>query len=253
MSLTGRTVVVTGAGTGIGRAVALRLLDTGTNVVLVGRREAPLRDVALQASGGEEPGDSLVAAADVGDAGEIDRVAFDAVARFGGIDGLVNNAGLARFGPIEGAKAIDMDAMLDANLRGPVHLIRACLPMLREREGCVVNVSSVGGVLAMPNRALYGATKAALNSLTRSLARELAPGVRVNAILPGPVDTPMYDDMALDPQRSLELRNNLVSETPMGRFGRPSEIAAWVCALLDPELSSWVTGTLLTVDGGRTA
>lgn len=252
MGLAGHTVIVTGAGTGIGRAVALRLLGVGANVVLVGRREAPLRDVLLQA-GGAEPRNAVVATADVGDAGAVDRVVFDAVDRFGGIDGLVNNAGLARFGPIETAKAVDLDAMLDANLRGPVQLIRACLPVLRERQGCVVNVSSVGGVLAMPNRALYGATKAALNSLTRSLARELAPRVRVNAILPGPVDTPMYDDMALDPERTRDLRNTLISETPMGRFGRPSEVAAWVCALLDPELSGWVTGTLLAVDGGRTA
>jgi NAD(P)-dependent dehydrogenase (short-subunit alcohol dehydrogenase family) len=254
MGLIGQTVLVTGAGTGIGRATALRLLDSGANVVLVGRREATLTEVAKQAEANPPDGPAtLIAVADVGDAGAIDRVVACALTRFGGIDGLVNNAGVARFGPVADASSSDLDAMVDAHLRGPVHLIRACLPTLRERWGCIVNVSSVGGSLAMPNRSLYGATKAALNSLTRSLARELAPQVRVNAVLPGPVETPIYDDLGLNPQETRALRDTLLEATPMGRFGHPGEVAAWVCTLLDPDISGWVTGTLLPVDGGRTA
>jgi NAD(P)-dependent dehydrogenase (short-subunit alcohol dehydrogenase family) len=254
MGLIGHTVLVTGAGSGIGRAIAQRLLDSGANVVLVGRRETTLAEVADSAGAYPPNGPAtLIAVADVGDAGAIDRVVAGALARFGGIDGLVNNAGVARFGPIVDAKPDDLDAMLDAHLRGPVHLIRACLPTLRERWGCVVNVSSVGGALSMPNRSLYGASKAALNSLTRSLARELAPEVRVNAVLPGPVETPIYDDLGLNPQETEVLRDALLQATPMGRFGRPGEVAAWVCSLLDPDISGWVTGTLLPVDGGRTA
>ncbi|MYV89746.1 SDR family oxidoreductase, partial [Streptomyces sp. SID1034] len=136
---------------------------------------------------------------------------------------------------------------------GPVHLIRAALPELRERQGAVVNVSSVGGALAMPGRSLYGATKAALNSLTRSLARELAPRVRVNAILPGPVDTPMYGDLGLDERATRDLVADMVEATPLGRFGTPDDIAGWVCNLLDPEASGWVTGALVAIDGGRSA
>jgi NAD(P)-dependent dehydrogenase (short-subunit alcohol dehydrogenase family) len=254
MGLTGHTVIVTGAGSGIGRAIAVRLLDSGANVVLVGRREATLTEVAERAHApGPDGPAAMIAVADVGDADAVDRVVADTLARFGGIDGLVNNAGVARFGPVAEAEPADLDAMLDAHLRGPVHLIRACLPALRERRGCVVNVSSVGGALAMPNRSLYGASKAALNSLTRSLARELAPRVRVNAILPGPVETPIYDDLGLDPGETSALRDALLLATPMGRFGRPDEVATWVCALLDPDISGWVTGTLLPVDGGRTA
>jgi NAD(P)-dependent dehydrogenase (short-subunit alcohol dehydrogenase family) len=254
MGLTGHTVIVTGAGTGIGRAIALRLLGSGANVVLVGRREANLTEVAERAELHRPNGPAtLIAVADVADEDAVDRVVADTLARFGGIDGLVNNAGVARFGPVAETKPADLDAMIDAHLRGPVQLIRACLPTLRERRGCVVNVSSVGGALAMPNRSLYGATKAALNSLTRSLARELAPQVRVNAILPGPVETPIYDDLGLNPPETRALRDALLLATPMGRFGRPGEVAAWVCALLDPEISGWVTGTLLPVDGGRTA
>lgn len=105
----------------------------------------------------------------------------------------------------------------------------------------------------MPGRSFYGASKAALNSLTRSLARELAPDVRVNAVLPGPVDTPMWSDLGLDPEQAASLRSSLLAATPMGRFGRPDEVARWVCGLLDPELSGWITGALIAVDGGRTS
>lgn len=251
MGLSGRTVLVTGAGTGIGRAVALRLVDSGANVVLIGRRKAALAEVAGHARA--DGPTVMVAAADVGDPAAVDRVVSETLARFGRIDGLVNNAGVARFAPVDKADPADLDEMLDAHLRGPVHLVRACLPALREHEGSVVNVSSVGGALAMPNRSLYGATKAALNSLTRSLARELAPRVRVNAILPGPVETPIYDDVGLDEQETVALRDALLAATPMGRFGQPNEIAAWVCLLLDPCISGWVTGALVPVDGGRTA
>ncbi|MEU3503107.1 SDR family oxidoreductase [Streptomyces hundungensis] len=249
MSLHGKSMVVTGAGTGIGRAVARTLLAAGASVTLVGRRAGPLGEAA-DTEGGER---ALVHPADIGDASGARAAVEAAVERFGAVDGLVNNAGLARFAPIEKADLADLTAMLDVNLLGPVHLIRAALPQLRERKGAVVNVSSVGGALAMPGRALYGATKAALNSLTRSLARELAPHVRVNAVLPGPVDTPMYGDLGLDARGTDDLIAGLVEATPLGRFGRPEEIAGWVCNLLDPETSGWVTGALVAIDGGRSA
>lgn len=249
MSLHGKSMVVTGAGTGIGRAVARRLLAAGASVTLVGRRPGPLREAA-DTEGGER---SLVHSADISAEPGARAAVEAAVERFGTVDGLVNNAGLARFAPFEKADPADLDAMLGVNLLGPVHLIRAALPELRARQGSVVNVSSVGGVLAMPDRALYGATKAALNSLTRSLARELAPSVRVNAILPGPVDTPMYGCLGLDERATRDLVAGLVEATPLGRFGAPDDIAVWVCNLLDPETSGWVTGALVAIDGGRSA
>ncbi|MFE9119894.1 SDR family NAD(P)-dependent oxidoreductase [Streptomyces sp. NPDC007172] len=249
MSLHGKSMVVTGAGTGIGRAVARRLLAAGASVTLVGRRAEALREAA-DTEGGER---ALVHPADISDEQGARSAAEAAVERFGAVDGLVNNAGLARFAPIEKADLSDLEAMLGVNLFGPVHLIRAALPELRARQGAVVNVSSVGGALAMPNRALYGATKAALNSLTRSLARELAPLVRVNAILPGPVDTPMYGDLGLDEGATRDLVADMVEATPLGRFGTPDDIAGWVCNLLDPEASGWVTGALVAIDGGRSA
>ncbi len=250
MGLSGHTVVVTGAGSGIGRAVARQLLRTGADVVLIGRRTAPLAD----ASGTPGAiGSAMAAGCDVADAGAVADVVSAALARFGRIDGLVNAAGVARFAPLGTATAADLELMLDAHLRGPVNLVTACLPALRERHGAVVNVSSVGGALAMPNRSLYGASKAALNSLTRSWAVELAPTVRVNAILPGPVETPMYDDLGLDRAGTDALRRSLVAATPMGRFGTPGEVAEWVTLLLDPDRAGWLTGVLLPVDRGNTA
>jgi NAD(P)-dependent dehydrogenase (short-subunit alcohol dehydrogenase family) len=194
-----------------------------------------------------------VVAVDVTRPGAPDRVVGAAVARFGAVHGLVNNAGLARFAPLEKASDEDFERLLATNVRAPAALIRAALPYLRQERGAVVNVSSVGGVLAMPGRSYYGASKAALNSLTRSLARELAPEVRVNAVLPGPVDTPMWNDLGLDAEQAAALRSSLLAATPMRRFGRPDEVATWVCCLLDPEISGWVTGALITVDGGRTS
>lgn len=249
MTLLGKTFVVTGAGSGIGRAVALALLEAGADVALVGRREAPLSEVAAYA----QTSTAVPMVADVADRAAAAQVVEATLERFGRIDGLVNNAGVARFAPIEEADPADLGDMVDAHLLGPFLMIRSCLPALRATNGSIVNVTSVGGVLALPGRALYGATKAATNSLTRSLARELAPHVRVNAVLPGPVDTPMYDDLGLDATATAALRLAMVTDTPMGRFGRPEEVASWVCRLLDPDVAGWMTGALVPVDGGRTA
>ncbi|MEU0005697.1 SDR family oxidoreductase [Streptomyces sp. NPDC006314] len=249
MSLHGKTFLVTGAGSGIGRAVARQLIGEGARAVLVGRRATALRETAGAAADEQ----ALVHPADIARPAAAAGAVRAALDRFGGLDGLVNNAGLARFGPLAEADPNDLTAMLDVNLMGPVHLIRAALPALRAAGGSVVNVSSVGGVLAMPRRAVYGASKAALNSLTRSLARELAPHIRVNAVLPGPVDTPMYDDLGLAPEQVAQLRDDLVDSTPLGRFGTPDDVSSWVCRLLDPEAAGWVTGALIPVDGGRTS
>ncbi|MFI6481043.1 SDR family NAD(P)-dependent oxidoreductase [Nonomuraea sp. NPDC050663] len=248
MTLTGSAVVVTGAATGIGRGIAESLLKAGAAVTAVGRREEALRDLAGR------HGDAVtVVAADVCAPGAPERVVAATTAAFGRLDAVVNNAGLARFGRLETIDPAVFDAMFAVNVRAPADLIRCALPQLRARRGAVVNISSVGGALSMPGRSFYGATKAALNSLTRSLARELAPDVRVNAIMPGPVQTPMWSETGLDEAGVRNLRDDLLSATPMARFGDEAEIGGWVCSLLDPELSGWVTGALIPVDGGRTA
>ncbi|MEV7618392.1 glucose 1-dehydrogenase [Streptomyces sp. NPDC089799] len=248
MTLAGKSVVITGAATGIGRGIAESVLKAGADVTVVGRREEPLRELA------DLYGPSVaVVAEDVSAPGAAERIVAAATGRFGRLDAVVNNAGLARFGPIEESGPELFDAMFAVNVRAPAELIRCALPQLRAHGGSVVNISSVGAVLSMPGRAFYGATKAAVNSLTRSLARELAPDVRVNAVLPGPVDTPMWNETGLDAADTGKLRAGLLSSTPMGRFGEAGEIGRWVCLLLDTELSGWVTGALVPVDGGRTA
>ncbi|MER7080133.1 NAD(P)-dependent dehydrogenase, short-chain alcohol dehydrogenase family [Saccharopolyspora kobensis] len=248
MTLAGKSVVVTGAATGIGRGIAECLLSSEANVTIVGRREEPLRELA------EQHGDAVaVVAQDICAPGAAERIIATATDRFGRLDAVVNNAGLARFGGLDSIDPTEFDAMFAVNVRAPADLIRCALPWLRAGRGSVVNVSSVGGVLSMPGRAFYGATKAALNSLTRSLARELAPEVRVNAILPGPVDTPMWAGTGLDDAGIQQLRVDLTSSTPMGRFGEDAELGRWVCLLIDPEVSGWITGALIPVDGGRTA
>lgn len=246
----GLRLVVTGGGSGIGAAVVARAAGLGADVLAVGRRADRLEEVTAKARA-DGAGTAWPCVVDVTAADAAARIADQAVEVLGGVDALVNNAGHAVFDRLEDATEADLRKMVDTNLVAPALLIRALLPQLRANRGCVVNVSSVGGVLAMPARSYYGAGKAALNSLTRSLAVELAPEVRVNAVLPGPVDTGLWDLAAKDGADAL--RAGIVADTPLRRFGLASEVAAWVCNLIDPETSAWVTGSLVSVDGGRGA
>ncbi|GIM87140.1 hypothetical protein Sar04_38760 [Salinispora arenicola] len=252
MTLRDKAVLVTGAGTGIGRAVAVRAAREGARVALLGRRRELLDQTAALIKGAAPDAPVLACASSLAEPDELDDAVGDVLDAFGRLDGLVNNAGIARFSPVETADPADLQLMFDVHVKGPVHLLRTCLPELRARRGSVVNVTSVGGALATPHRSFYGASKAAINHLTRSLAIELAPEVRVNAVLPGPVDTPIYDDLGLSDEATGKLREDLLARTPMGRFGQSDEVATWVCRLLDDE-SGWVTGVLLPVDGGRCA
>lgn len=251
MSLAGKAVVVTGAGSGIGAATAVRAAADGARVALLGRRESALRQTAdaVRDAGGEP---AMVLPADVTEPADVDSAATAVLEELGEVDGLVNNAGIGRFGPIGDADTKDLQYMFDLHVRGPVQLIQRFLPGLRARSGSIVNITSCAGDVASPNRSYYGATKAAMNHLTRSLAVELAPKVRVNAILPGPVDTPIYDRVAMTPEAMREFRDKLTAMTPMGRFGESDEVAVWVSHLLD-DSAAWVTGVLLPVDGGRCA
>jgi NAD(P)-dependent dehydrogenase (short-subunit alcohol dehydrogenase family) len=247
-SLAGKVILVTGAGSGIGRAVAIRVAQLGAKVGALGRRRGRL--AATSRSCVTAGGDAIALVANVASFDDVLSAAEELESHFGRLDGLVNNAGIARFGDLSKASDDDIDEMMNVNIRGPLNVIRACLPSLKRSRGVIVNVTSVAGVLPSPHRAVYGATKAALNHLTRSLARELAPSIRVNAIVPGPIATGIYNRCGLTRAGSHALRRRMIATTPLGRFGHPSEIAAWIAHLLSSD-GSWVTGALLQVDGGR--
>jgi NAD(P)-dependent dehydrogenase (short-subunit alcohol dehydrogenase family) len=240
-----RVCLVTGAGSGLGRALAVRLAAADWRLVLIGRRKERLLETRTMCRG-----ETLVLPVDVTEPTAPEYVITEAVAAHGRIDALVNNAGMARFDGIEQADLADLDRMLKINLIAPLALIKQAVPELRKTRGQVVNVGSIGGVMALPGRSFYGATKAALHHATRSLARELAPDIRVNAVVPGTVDTEMYDDLGLEPAALESFRAGLVATTPMARMADPEQVVPWIEQLLGPA-GAWVTGSLLVVDGGR--
>jgi NAD(P)-dependent dehydrogenase (short-subunit alcohol dehydrogenase family) len=238
--------IITGAGSGIGRALAVSLAGQGWRLVLAGRRESCLSETAARASSQAV----RIVACDVGDAAAPELIVGTAVAEFGRVNALVNNAAVARFARLRDMSSADMALMLTTNLMGPLALTRKAAAHLAAQRGVVVNVGSIGGVLALPGRSMYGASKAGLHHLTRSLARELAPDVRVNAVAPGAVDTEMYDDLGMSAAQVRELRAELVASTPLGRMGHPEDVVPWIEMLLGPA-GAWVTGSVIVIDGGR--
>ncbi|MFI1941941.1 SDR family NAD(P)-dependent oxidoreductase [Streptomyces purpureus] len=237
-----RVVVVTGAGTGIGRATARLFAARGATVVAVGRRPEPLARTAHC----ERLIRPLVA--DVTDDPEgLVRQVLDAHGR---LDVLVNNAGIATGGPLGTLDRETVHALLATNVVAPVLLTQAALPALEAAGGVVVNVSTAVGQRGWPGNSVYPATKSALETLTRSWAVELAPrGVRVVAVAPGAVDTPIGEHRGLTPEELAAVRDWQLAHTPLGRIGRPEEVA-WAIGMLADPRASFVTGTVLSVDGG---
>jgi len=223
----------------------------GRPLVLVGRREANLLETRARCiAAGASPSKVTTVAVDVTEVHAADLIVSQTMREFGMLAALVNNAGLARFAALEHAESTDWQRMIETNLLAPAALISKTIPALRRSRGAIVNLGSIGGLLALPGRAVYGASKAALAHLTRSLARELAPEIRVNAVLPGAIDTEMYADLGLSPEETDRLRAEMVRTTPLGRMGTVDDVVPWIELLLGPA-GEWVTGSLIVVDGGR--
>jgi NAD(P)-dependent dehydrogenase (short-subunit alcohol dehydrogenase family) len=248
ISLQGRTAIVTGAGRGIGRAIAVALARAGADVALASRTPAELEEVASEIRAGGRR--ALVAPTDVTDRLAVEALVDRTIAELGRLDVMVNNAGIAPFTtPFLDTSPEDFDACFRANVDAVVHGARAAgRVLLAQGSGCVLNLASIDAFMAEVGLAYYNAAKAAVVSLTRTLALEWAAGgVRVNAIAPGWIDTPMNAPEKADPQAEARI----LAQIPMGRWGRPEEIAA-AAVFLCSDAASFITGEVLVVDGGQT-
>jgi NAD(P)-dependent dehydrogenase (short-subunit alcohol dehydrogenase family) len=245
----GKVALVTGATSGIGQACSLAFAKAGAKVACVGRKESALHDVAEQIRGFDS--EALPLQADLVSAGEAERVVNQTVRTFGGIDVLVNAAGHISSGTIETTSLKAWDDMMDVNVRAAFQLVQAALPSLIERRGNVVNVSSVTGLRAFPGVLAYCVSKAALDQLTRCASLELAAkGVRVNAVNPGVVVTEIHKRGGMSEEAYAAFLEHSKQTHPLGRTGKPEEIAALVLFLASDE-ASWITGATYSIDGGR--
>ena len=246
-TLVNRTIVVTGASRGIGEAVARAAAAAGANVVVASRKQDGVDAVAASIRAGG--GSALAVAAHTGKSDEVDALFDRAVAEFGGVHGLVNNAATnVYFGPMLGIDPSAWDKIFEVNVKGYFYCIRAFAERATN-AGSVVNLASVAGMRAAPLQGVYGMTKAAVISMTQSLAIELgAAGIRVNAIAPGLVETKFAQVLVDDDA----IRGHFVDRTALGRHAQPDEIAGAAIYLLS-DASSYTTGHTIVVDGGMTA
>jgi NAD(P)-dependent dehydrogenase (short-subunit alcohol dehydrogenase family) len=237
-----KVALVTGAARGIGLATAKRFLDEGWRVALLDIEHRQLADAVTAL---EQPDNAMALCCDVSDASAV-NAAIEALAqRFGRLDALINNAGVATFAPLLDTTDDDWNRILAVNLTGPFLCTKAAVPLMRENGGAIVNITSISAVRASTLRSAYGTSKAGLAHLTKQLAVELASaGIRVNAVAPGPVETAMAKTV-----HTPEIRADYHDAIPLNRYGLEAELAEAIF-FLSCDRSSYITGQILAVDGG---
>ena len=250
MSHPGRVVIVTGGAYGIGRATVRRFAERGDAVVIVDRNAQRGGELQNELRSAGKP--ALFLSADVGDESDVQQVIERVKSEWGRLDVLCNNAGVEINKIAHQFTSADYDAMLNTNLRGAFLFSKYAYPLLRRHNGSIINTASVQGIACEANTAVYAATKAGLLGLTRGMARDFAPEVRVNAVCPGATLTGMFDDFLAaqaDPSAALE---TLARNIPLGRLGLPEDIAK-VIYFLASEDAAYICGAAIVVDGGLLA
>jgi len=248
MKLTGKVALITGAGSGMGRATALLFVQEGAKVALVGRTASKLLEVARKMRGE----DSVhCVAADLSQREEARRAVDGSAAHFGGLDIVINSAGISRRRLLLEVDEPLWDELIAHNLKNPFWVAQFAVPwLIRRGGGVIINISSSLGLKPSPGFGAYAMTKAAMNMLTLALAQEhSAQGVRVNTICPAVVDTPLHETY-LTPEEAEQRKEEMARFYPLGRIGTPEEVAQ-AALYLASDAATWITGTTLLMDGGR--
>jgi NAD(P)-dependent dehydrogenase (short-subunit alcohol dehydrogenase family) len=242
-----KVAVITGGTTGIGLATAKLYADEGAKVVITGRNEATLKAAEREVNSG-----TVVLKSDTSKQEEIGKLAKAVKERFGKVDILFVNAGIAKFAPIDQVNEQFFEDQFAVNVKGAYFTIQSFLPLLAKGSSIILN-ASVAASKGVENASVYSATKAALRSFGRTLATELAPrGIRVNTISPGPIETPIFDKLGLGKEEIKHVQSEFTQDVAMKRMGRPEEVAT-AAVFLGSDDSSYMTGTELLVDGGLAA
>lgn len=250
--LAGKVALITGGGTGIGRAIALAFAREGASVAVAGRRLEKVKEVASAIE--KQGGAALALQCDVSHAKDAERAISETAKEFRKLNVLVNNAGALSVSTVDTITEDDWDRVISVNLKGPFLMSRAALKEFRKNGGgTIVNIGSVLGLVAMKDRAAYCASKGGVTMLTKAMALDHAhENVRVNCICPSIVETELVKGLFDDSEQGKRLKQSRMGTIPLGRFGKPADVAELAVFLASDE-SSWLTGTAIPLDGGLTA
>jgi NAD(P)-dependent dehydrogenase (short-subunit alcohol dehydrogenase family) len=250
--LSGKVALITGGGTGIGRATALAFAREDASVAVAGRRLEKLKEVVGEIE--KQGGKAIALECDVTRSAQVERTVEETAKRFGKLNVLVNNAGMVHVSTVESISEEEWDRVMTVNVKGPFLMSRAALKEFRKAGGgAIVNIGSVLGLVAMRDRAAYATSKGGVTMLTKAMAVDHAhENVRVNCICPSIVETDLVKGLFDDSEQGQRLRKSRMGTIPLGRFGKPMDVAE-LAVFLASEESSWLTGVAIPLDGGLTA